>query len=86
MATITYNSNTTVTGTNNADLLLGTDTAGNNNDIVYGLQGDDTITSRHVAPFALNNSTLYGGQVPRASISPLFSDPCRAPRRAVRPA
>lgn len=38
MATVTYNSNATVTGTSNADLLLGTDTAGNNNNIIYGFR------------------------------------------------
>lgn len=58
MATINFNSNQTVTGSTSDDLIVGIEPGGNNNDIVYGLSGNDTITFKN----ALNNSTLYGGQ------------------------
>lgn len=58
MATINFNSNVTATGTAGNDSIVGIEPSTNNNDIVYGLPGNDTVTSDN----ELNNSTLYGGQ------------------------
>jgi Ca2+-binding RTX toxin-like protein len=55
---LNFNSNQTAQGTGGNDSIVGIDTAGNDNDIVYGHQGDDIITFNN----ALSDSTLYGGQ------------------------
>lgn len=52
-----FNSDQTADGTTGNDSMVGIDTAGNDNDIIYGHQGDDIITFNN----ALNDSTLYGG-------------------------
>jgi hypothetical protein len=59
MATILFPSNNgSVQGTPGDDSMVGNDPTGNINDIVYGHQGDDTITTQH----GLFDSTVYGGQ------------------------
>ena len=58
MATITFGSNSVTNGTTGNDSLIGNEPTGNTNDIVYGHQGDDTITFTD----SVSNSTLYGGQ------------------------
>jgi Ca2+-binding RTX toxin-like protein len=58
IANITFLSNAVVDGSSGNDTILGNDPAGNRNDIVYGHQGDDTISTLH----GLFNSTVYGGQ------------------------
>ena len=55
---ITFGSNTTTNGTPGNDTMIGVDPTGNKNDIVYGHQGDDSISA--VAGFT--SSTIYGGQ------------------------
>jgi len=55
---IPFLSNEVVNGTTGNDSMIGIDPNGNNNDIVYGHQGDDTITTTN----GLFNSTVYGGQ------------------------
>jgi Ca2+-binding RTX toxin-like protein len=58
MANITFGSNTVANGTAANDFMLGNEPTGNINDIIYGHQGDDTITTTD----GLFNSTVYGGQ------------------------
>jgi Ca2+-binding RTX toxin-like protein len=55
---ITFGSNTTTNGTPGNDTMIGIDPTGNVNDIVYGHQGDDSITTTN----GLFVSTVYGGQ------------------------
>jgi Ca2+-binding RTX toxin-like protein len=59
MATITFGSNNaSVQGTPGDDSMVGNDPTGNVNDIIYGHQGADTITTTD----GLFDSTVYGGQ------------------------
>jgi Ca2+-binding RTX toxin-like protein len=57
-ATIFFGSNTTINGTNGDDSMVGNDTSGNVNDLVYGHQGNDTITFDG----SVSRSTIFGGQ------------------------
>ena len=59
MATITFGSNNaSVQGTPGDDSMVGNDPTGNINDVIYGHQGNDTITTTD----GLFDSTVYGGQ------------------------
>jgi Ca2+-binding RTX toxin-like protein len=58
MANITFGSNAVVNGTNNNDVMTGTQPGGNVNDLVYGHQGNDTIQFQT----SVSNSTMFGGQ------------------------
>jgi Ca2+-binding RTX toxin-like protein len=59
MATILFPSNNdSIQGTPGDDSMVGNDPRGNINDIIYGHQGNDTITTQH----GLFDSTVYGGQ------------------------
>jgi len=58
MATIFFGSNKVVKGTTGNDSIIGNDPEGNIHDIIYGHQGDDSITTQH----GLFDSTVYGGQ------------------------
>jgi Ca2+-binding RTX toxin-like protein len=58
MANITFGSNEIVNGTTGNDSMIGNEPTGNTNDIIYGHQGDDTITFTD----SVRDSTMYGGQ------------------------
>ena len=58
MATIFFGSNKVVNGTPDDDSIIGNQPTGNINDVVYGHQGDDSITTTN----GLFVSTVYGGQ------------------------
>jgi Ca2+-binding RTX toxin-like protein len=58
MATIFFGSNKVVNGTPDDDSIIGNQPTGNINDVVYGHQGDDSITTTN----GLFDSTVYGGQ------------------------
>jgi hypothetical protein len=63
MAVISFSSNTTVHGTQNADLLLGNDSTGSNsNDIIYGLKGNDTISLINTGNALGSADVVYGNK------------------------
>jgi Ca2+-binding RTX toxin-like protein len=53
-----FQSDQTVNGTNSDDSMVGNQGSGNVNDLVYGHQGNDTITFDNSA----SHSTIFGGQ------------------------